>query len=450
MENKNFVGFGRTDISPTEPQPLAGYGNCERRMPDQIILDPLCATCIAISDEENNTVLIFTTDLIHHGDRSVTAIRQAIEKELGIPGTHVMIQGTHTHSAPDLWASPLDCMSRYLEQVVSACVQAAKDALADRSQADIYYGSVETVNLNFVKHYQHTTPEGEVKYFGDNFGVGVYDETTKHITDADPTMHLLKIVRGGKKDIIMANWRAHATLTGGLSKPEVSADFPGAFRKAMEEKLDCLFAFHQGAAGNLNATTRLRDKEERTRDYILHGQYLAEHAVEGLKNMTKLTPGAVRVKNKILMGKVDHTEDYRIEDAKKVVDVWVKTSDYAAVREVAEPLGIRSPYKATAIVRRFNGPKELDLELNTITVGDQLAFITAPNELFDTISEMVEAASPYPYTLTLGYCNAYRGYIPSKLGYEYTCYESDATWFEPGMGEIIAETFTKMLKEMRG
>jgi hypothetical protein len=447
---KNFIGFGRRDISPKEPQPLAGYGNCERRMPGQIVKDPLYTTCIAVSDENGSTVLIFTMDLIHHGDRSVNAIREAIEKKLGIPGSRVMLQGTHTHSAPDLWASQMECMSRYLEQVVTACVEAAKEALADRSEAEIYYGSAETVNLNFVKHYQHTTADGEIKYFGDNFGTQVLDETTRHITDADPTMHLLKIVRSGKKDIIMANWRAHATLTGGLKKPEVSADFPGAFREVMEQQLGCLFAFHQGAAGNLNAATRLRDTEERTRDYKLFGKFLAEHALEGLQNMKKLPGGAVRIKNYTMMGKVDHSEDYRIEDAKKVVKVWVETSDYAAVKEVAAPLGIRSPYKATAICRRYNGPQELDLELNTITVGEELAFITAPNELFDTISVMVEEGSPYAQTLTLGYCNAYRGYIPSKLGYEYTCYESDATWFEPGIGEKIAEQFIKMLKEMKG
>lgn len=447
---KNFIGFGRTDISPKEPQPLAGYGNCERRMPDQIILDPLYATCIAISDEQDSTVLLFTTDLIHHGDRSVKAIREAVEKELHIPGYRVMIQGTHTHSAPDLWSSPLECMTRYLHQVVAACVEAAREALEDRSEAEIFYGSVETVNLNFVKHYQHTTPEGAVKYFGDNFGTQVLDETTRHITEVDPTMHLLKIVRSGKKDIIMANWRAHATLTGGLNKPEVSADFPGAFREAMEQQLDCLFAFHQGAAGNLNAHTRLRDKEERTRDYKLHGKFLAEHAMEGLKNMKKLPGGAVRIVNHTMMGKVDHSEDYRIKDAEKVRDVWVQTSDYAAVREVAAPLGIRSPYKATSIIRRFHGPQELDLELNTITIGEELAFVTAPNELFDTISVMVEEGSAYAQTLTLGYCNAYRGYIPSKFGYEYTCYESDATWFEPGIGEQIAQQFIKMLKEMKG
>ena len=413
---KNFIGFGRRDISPKEPQPLAGYGNCERRMPDQIVKDPLYTTCIAVSDEKDSTVLIFTMDLIHHGDRSVHAIRAAIEKELGIPGSRVMLQGTHTHSAPDLWASQMECMSRYLEQVVTACVEAAKEALADRSEAEMYYGSAETVNLNFVKHYQHTTADGEVKYFGDNFGIQVLDETTRHITDADPTMHLLKIVRSGKKDIIMANWRAHATLTGGLKKPEVSADFPGAFREVMEQQLGCLFAFHQGAAGNINAATRLRDTEERTRDYKLFGKFLAEHALEGLQNMKKLPGGAVRIKNYTMMGKVDHSEDYRIEDAKKVVKVWVETSDYAAVKEVAAPLGIRSPYKATAICRRYNGPQELDLELNTITVGEELAFITAPNELFDTISVMVEEGSPYAQTLTLGYCNAYRGYIPSKFG----------------------------------
>ena len=183
---------------------------------------------------------------------------------------------------------------------------------------------------------------------------------------------------------------------------------------------------------------------------------LVDSALEGLELLTCEITNLKRIVeccvtgSTAMMGKVDHSEDHRIEDAKKVVKVWVETSDYAAVREVAAPLGIRSPYKATAIVRRYNGPQELDLELNTITIGEELAFITAPNELFDTISVMVEEGSPYGQTLTLGYCNAYRGYIPSKFGYEYTCYESDATWFEPGIGEQIAEQFISMLKEMKG
>ena len=112
------------------------------------------------------------------------------------------------------------------------------------------------------------------------------------------------------------------------------------------------------------------------------------------------------------------------------------------------PLGIRSPYHANAIAYRTELPETLPLELNAMTVGN-LAFVSAPNELFDTISVYVEDHAPFDKVLTLGYANNYMGYIPSKFGYEYTCYESDCTRFAPGTGETIAQTMVDMLTELK-
>ena len=52
------VGFGRTNISPTESVPLGGYGNTSTRM-SQSIKDEIYATCIAISDETGNAILLY-------------------------------------------------------------------------------------------------------------------------------------------------------------------------------------------------------------------------------------------------------------------------------------------------------------------------------------------------------------------------------------------------------
>ena len=90
----------------------------------------------------------------------------------------------------------------------------------------------------------------------------------------------------------------------------------------------------------------------------------------------------------------------------------------------------------------------MDVELNTITIGDDVAFVTAPNELFDTNSVYVEEHSPYKMTMTFGYSNGYRGYIPSAYGWEYTSYESDCCYFMPGCGETIQDTFLSMLGEL--
>ena len=46
------VGYARTDITPSESVPLAGYGNTMQRL-SQGVLDPLYATCIAITAGEN-------------------------------------------------------------------------------------------------------------------------------------------------------------------------------------------------------------------------------------------------------------------------------------------------------------------------------------------------------------------------------------------------------------
>ena len=52
------VGFGRVDISPTEPVPLRGYGYSSGRM-SSYIQDPLYATCLAFEDDKGEKALIF-------------------------------------------------------------------------------------------------------------------------------------------------------------------------------------------------------------------------------------------------------------------------------------------------------------------------------------------------------------------------------------------------------
>ena len=60
------VGHGRTDITPQESVPLRGYGSTSNRM-SQTVLDPLYATCLALTDASGETALLFGLDLIAPG-----------------------------------------------------------------------------------------------------------------------------------------------------------------------------------------------------------------------------------------------------------------------------------------------------------------------------------------------------------------------------------------------
>lgn len=446
MMNHFLAGFGRVNVTPAEPVPLAGFGNTSKRF-YKAIRDDIFATCVAVSDAADSTVLLFHVDIISLGDPEVKGIRAGIQEKLGIGPERVFLCCTHTHSAPDTANRGEPSIQRYNAFLVEKCVEAAALALADRKEAKLYYGSVEAYHMNFVKHYKYVTADGELKFFGDNFGTQVLDETTTHATDADPTLYLLKLTRQGGKDIIMANWRAHVMLTSGHKRYDLSADLAGSFRDCMEKDLDCLFAFYQGAAGNMNPHSRMME-EEITRDCLSYGKVMTQYAKEGLKNMTEARPGPVKAVQRILEGEVDHSMDPLIDKARELVKLWEETNDHAKVIAAGMPYGFRSPYKATATVRRYNAEKTLDLELNAICLGPDVGIATAPNELFDTISVMTEEGSKFPATLTFGYCGAYRGYIPSKFGYEYTCYESDATWFVPGIGEQIAENLIEMLNSL--
>lgn len=448
MENSALrVGFGRSNITPNEPVPLAGYGNTSFRF-FKNVRDEIQAGCIAVSDAAGSTVLLFDLDLIVMDEPVLGRIRESIEKALGITGDRVMTCCTHTHSGPDIWNMKEPSICRYHDLLVEKLTEAAARAMEDRKEARMLYGSVEVYNMNFVKHYCHTTAEGETKYFGDNFGTTVYDDTTRHATDADPSLHILQFQREGGKDIVAVNWRGHPHFTSGSKKYDLSADYMGAYRRCLEQMRDCHAVFFQGCGGNLNSSTRL-PHERRFTSCDSYGMALAAATVEGLeKYMTEARSGAVSTKQVMLTGKLDHSKDHLVPVAQEALAVWKETNDYAKVMELARPHGIRSPYHANAIVSKSKRPETMELELNAIAIGPDVGFVTG-SEMYDTVSMMTEEGSTFAATVTLGYCSAYRGYIPSKFGFEYTSYESDVAWFSPGIGEQIAESFIQMLNELK-
>lgn len=449
-QEKTFrVGYARMDITPQEAVPLGGFGNCDKRI-STVILRRLYVTCVAITDEQDNTVLMFGCDFINPYASLMNA-RPVIAQATGVPEHQILINSSHTHAGPDQGSSQFQSIQNWIVLTNEQMVKAGQAAMEDRKPATMAYGSIETENLNFIKHYYHIDQNGEKKFFGDNFGTQVLDETTQHTTQIDQTMFLVEFKREGDKPVVMASWRAHPLLDGGSSRTELSSDYPGAFREAMELQYDCNFVFYQGAAGNNNSSSRLV-KEVRTKDTAEYGALLAGYALEGLaNNMTEVgNPGLVQTRYTMLEREVNHDTDSLFIAAQQVQAVWKTTNSFSEAKAVGMPYGIRSPYMANAIANRYHKGATAVSELNAVALGDHVAFVSAPNELYDQLGEMTEAGSSYPMTVTLGYTNGYTGYIPTLYGFEYTSYETDVCWFKAGIGEVMVDTFLTMLDEMDG
>ena len=136
-----LVGYGRVDITPLESVPLRGYGNTSRRM-SQNILDPLYATCLAMTDQSGTTLLLYALDLCVFGPISAARLRPNLSKATGIPQDRIMLSNSHTHSAPDLENTEVPSAARYLDQLDQWLLAAAALALDDRKPAQMEIADV--------------------------------------------------------------------------------------------------------------------------------------------------------------------------------------------------------------------------------------------------------------------------------------------------------------------
>ena len=103
-------------------------------------------------------------------------------------------------------------------------------------------------------------------------------------------------------------------------------------------------------------------------------------------------------------------------------------------------------YHAGAIVKHSKGPETMDMQLNTVSVGD-LAFANVPYEMFDSNGKQIKERSPFKVTYVLT-CGAGAGYIPSALGFRNGGYSVDNCWFLPGVGEQFVDTLVDDLNKL--
>ena len=386
------VGFGRADITPQESVQLHGYFNAERRW-SKAVLDPLYATCVAFTDGDGNTLLLFHLDICVPNGTKLPFIRKAVADAAGISIDHVMLAATHTHSGPKIDSDHLS-MERYCEYMKTQMLAAAQEALDDRKSAQMYTTTTELEKMNFVRHYR--LDNGSV--IGDNFGDPNSGTIVDQVREADNEMQLIRFKREGGKDVVLVNWQVHPHRTGDENAGNISADIVGAMRMYMEPRMDCYMAYFTGASGDLNPTSRLVS-ENISGDYLEQGALMAQEAILACDDMTEQKTGKVQILRK----------------------------DQEVTKEGA-------PVKFVTYA---------------FSVGD-VAFITAPYEMFDTNGKFIKDNSPFETTFIVTCANATNHYVAAEWAYydDVPAYEATNGGYEKGTAENLADGFVAMLGEL--
>ncbi len=420
------VGYSIIDIT-TVPLPM--YDATA-----ETVHDPLMLTCTAISDGEGNVALIMSADLKGMKYNVAKRSMQIIEKKFGIPGKNVMINCTHTHSAPTVGSDSAQLVrweAKYYKQLPILVEAALRDL--DPVEA-AYTGKGIAEGISFVRRYH-------LEGGGFRTNAKSSQKPIAHESVADPELRTIRFDRKNKKDVLMVNYQTHYGGATSLYPEQVSADFILPFRQKAEKKYDCLFAYQSGAGGNINFNSAIPGEDPYS-TFLDAIPAFIKATDEALANEVKAELGTIRSTESVYSAKVKKDSEERVKQA---IECQSAGWESELGKDLLAKYGFETKYDASHTISRNREKGETeDVNFSAIAFGD-IAFTAFPYEMFDTNGKQVRDGSPYKMTFICSLTNGSMGYMPSALAFTNGSYEVLSCPYVPGCGEEFANEMLRLL-----
>lgn len=404
------AGAASADITPdprmlnwTLPQ-ARSYGE---------VHDPLFARAVVLSDGTARVALL-VWDLLDAREFAVARVRAAVTRATGIPADHILISATHNHSGPKSEMGTSRASAReertsrpaqrdavyqpWADRLVETCAALVRQA--DAARRPVQLTLARAYVGEWVFNRRPIRPDGAVSgaaspadpyALGGGLRFGV----------VDPTMTVLGLRTTGGTVATLFHLPAHAVAIYGGYKG-VSADWPGPTVQRIRSALGGEAVFLQGCAGDVVPARRGFEAVEQMSTLV------AARAVAAQKVALALPPARLRVAQAVL--------------------------------------GVPATPAAAHDLQR----RTLDCEVQVIACGD-LALVTLPGEPLQDLAHAIQARSPFPQTLVLGYANGrgvgYVGLPGNKVkgGYEM----SEVGHGTDEAGGLLVATAGRLLDELR-
>ncbi len=430
------AGYGRADISPTT-LPVATDTQTAN-----VVHDKLYATCIAVSDG-TDIALLFSMDMknIPSEDFYPEATKR-ITAAYGIPKENVVLNAMHSHNAPAAQSPKKAGVIEWREVAYQGILEAAKIAMEDLAPATAYTGRSDTTDMVYVRRYLDVQT-GRCLNMNETVSKGLCVRET----EADPEMRTIRFDRGEKKDIVMVNWQAHAASAATPLAGQISADYVGVTRAGVESVVDAHFAFFMGASGNIALKDKLGGASLAWDEL---GANLVGKVQEALAAETPIEVGTdVKISHTVIEGKVIKETPDRILAAQR----YSAAATAAEKEQIIAECNLDTEHDVTAIQYRekylLKNGETYSIPLTAVSFGE-IAFATAPYEMFDTNGLDIRNGVPFKTTFVCSLTNGNLGYFPDSDIWDNKGYEVVAARFEKGHAELCADTLIDMLKAQAG
>jgi neutral ceramidase len=240
--------------------------------------------------------------------------------------------------------------------------------------------------------------------------------------------------------LTFVNYALHPDTTGGT---RLSADYPGALSRALAlyKGPEMLTLFGNGTCGNINhLDVKWSNGQKSPEEANRLGTILAGAVLNAYPRLQPLpTGGALRVRHeKISLPLVPYTP----------ADLEQSRLDVLTTKDTTRE-GFMKLVRARRILDcalREGRPHEVEMQV--ITLGRDVAWVSWPGEIFVELGLSVKAGSPFAHTYNVELANGTIGYIPNKSAYPEGNYEVVNARVVAGSGELLVTSALRQLAEL--
>lgn len=435
------AGAAAVDITPPVGCPMAGYYSARGAVGTH---DPLMAKALVI-EKDSVKVALVGLDLISTTRGLVEQTRALVEKQTGIPGKHVMIAATHSHTGPVLWGGFIrdellgdgaQIAKDYIKELPGKIAEAVKKADAARKPARVWFATGKEEGLAFNRRFHMN--DGTV---GWNPG----KKNPKIVRPAGPVDPAVPVVyfettdKEPKPIATYVNFAMHLDTVGGF---HYSADYPYTLAKSLAAVKgdDMVTLFATGCCGDINhinvdSATPQKGHGEAARI----GTRLAGEVLRTFDKLQPAADGPLRVTSAIVELPLAPVTAEDIAAAKQVA------ADVQADKKPAPKFMDQvQAFKALDVAARLGKP--IPAEVQVISLGDDLAWVSLPGEIFVELGLTIKQGSPFRQTMIAELANGSIGYVPNRVAYPQGNYEVVSARCAEGSGEQLVDEALKQLR----
>jgi hypothetical protein len=438
------VGAAAVNITPLPGIGLAGY-YFERGA--QGTNDDLFAKAIVLEQNGERMALV-ALDLISTTRPMVEAARREIQQTSRIPSDHVMISATHAHTGPVLsdrgkreadQGGETDLSQRYsarLPALIAECVRVAGSRLQP-ARVSMAIGREE--HLSFNRRY--FMKDGTVGWNPGKLNTNIL----KAAGPIDPDVGVLLFEAQPAKTppvplAAYVNFAMHPDTVGGMN---FSADYPAVLSRmlAAYKGTNLLTLFANGACGNINhVDVHWAESQKGPSEAHRIGTVLAAAVFQACKQLQPVKPGPLRVRSELVALPLPEVKPDEVEQARLAV-ARSNPKDNSGFMEKVRA------YKVLDVAARQGKPQEVEVQV--MALGEEVAWVALPGEMFVELGQAIKKASPFRCTLIAELANGAIGYIPNREAYPQGNYEVVSARCAEGSGEMLVKTALKLLSELQ-